>query len=286
MSLSRVFPALKTVPCPTPALVAAMALLALSGCAGLFGPNEAPPVEVAAPEPPKPAPTPGPHEVWLSISDQEAMERLRRSIESGQLKMKLATQASAPNILETRTQPKTGAYLDCGTVQITTIRNKRVTVPAAKSFQQFRQRINGIDYSVWRSMHLGVTTRLEVKPRPDAAGASVRYQPTYLVTRERLVTGGGKQPMVFRDTVQFGPDENRAFANAASPCRSNGRLERELREMLVQLESLVPESATQQQAKPVGAAAKKHKPVSLPARLPAKPSAKTKDIVAARGNTR
>lgn len=259
-------------------LCASLPALTVSGCASAPEQTEPPPVAAAATLAlPKPAPTAAPDEVWLSISEQEAIVRLRHAIKSGQSKLKLVSkpQATPANVLEARTQPKAGAYLDCGTARITTIGNKSVVVPAAKSFQQFRQRVNGVDYSVWRSMHLLVLARLEVKPRPGGAGASVRFQPSYSVTRERLVTGTGRQPMVFRDTVQFGANETGTFPNSATPCRSNGRLERELRDMLSNLERSAPETTSGSKPKPA-------RPNPKP-RAPAPLQATPKDIVAGAG---
>jgi hypothetical protein len=173
-------------------------------------------------------------------------------------------------------QPKVGNYLDCGTARVTTETNRSVEVPVAKAFQQFRQRVNGVDYSVWRSMYLKVVTRLEVSPRPDTApGASVRYAPIFFVTRERLVTSEGRTPMIFRDAIQFAAGEAAAFPNASTPCRSNGRLERELREILLDLEQ--PRLAT-------GKPARRHAVKPAPrGRKPAASPSRSKAIVAERG---
>lgn len=280
MSLSQRLESRNVVLRPTLTKVAALFLtLSLGGCA-LLSTKEAPTPEVAVTEAPRPAPKPAPNEIWLSISDQEALERLRTTLENNPLKLKPAPDhdETSSNRVDALGQVKSGAYLDCGTARITTMNNKSVEVPAAKSFQQFKQRVNGVDYSVWRSMHLGVRARLEVKPRPDAAGASIRYEPTYSVTRERLVTGPGKQPMVFRDAIQFGSADSASFTNASAPCRSNGRLERELRDMIAGLEQTIPQPEKPKTKNKTNRTSTKKftKPVS--------PLARRKDVLAVAGS--
>jgi hypothetical protein len=192
---------------------------------------------------------PAANEVWLDLSVEETLDRIRNSFDIPPLKLKaVRTSDELPSTaLEGRAEPKTMQYIDCGTARVMASKSKTITVPGAKSFLRFIQRVDGVEYSVWRSIHLGVVARFQVGPRPDARpGSSVRYQSTYFVTRERLVTREGQGPMLFRDAIHFSGDEAMAFPHGTTPCRSTGRFERELRAMLADVELHAPQAKPMQ----------------------------------------
>lgn len=207
-------------------------VLILAGCAAVT-PPPAPVVEAPATV----SPTPAANEVWISLPPDQALARLRSVPWSPALRARVVpVPAAGPSALELQALPRVTPYVDCGTARLVTADGKSRELPVATDFQQFRQRVNGKDYAVWRSMQLRVNARVEIGPRPDRQpGASLRYSPRFTLIRERLVSDGSR-PMIFRDEIEFASGEAARFPNAVQPCRSNGRLEQTLHDTLLALE--------------------------------------------------
>lgn len=184
-----------------------------------------------------PPASPAGNEVWLPLPPEDALTRLRHPPASGPLKPRpLPPDPAAPGVVGWKLTPPVTAYVDCGTVRVPAPGLAERELPLARDFQQFRQRIRGVDYTVWRSMQLTVLTPIETLPPPDGqSGTRVRLTPRFGLSRERLVTGAEEKPRLSRDTIQFAAGKIAAFAHAPQPCRSTGRLEQELGQLLAAL---------------------------------------------------
>lgn len=224
--------ALRLLDPPVPAclrLLLGPAALVFTACS-----HTSPATPVATAGPPA---SPAENEVWLPLPREDALTRLRHPPASGPLKPRpLPPDPAAPGVVEWKLTPPVTSYVECGTARVTEPGLRQRELPLARDFQQFRQRIRGVDYTVWRSMQLTVLTRIEILPPLDGqSGTRLRLTPRFELSRERLVTGAGEKPRLSRDTIQFAAGEVAAFAHAPQPCRSTGRLEQELRQLLAAL---------------------------------------------------
>lgn len=125
-------------------------------------------------------------------------------------------------------------YVDCGEVVATYKvgeNEKTVRFPAATPYQKYQVSLRNKLYQVERRFGMTARTTLTfttVSPQQT----KVELKSAYILNRDQTAMSGSEKPLMLTDSVSFATGETAVFPNAATKCRSTGKLESDLLDAL------------------------------------------------------